>query len=148
MPAPHHVPSAWAQVEALDADGGDEEMFISNDRPSKRHRSGGATSMTVPRQHRGGDIPAAAAVTDSPASKGSPAGRADGRRSKSGPSAGVREGWRQFAADLAVAERAAAAAEGGFAFAFVEGALVKAVREGHWLLLDEVSPCARLQLDS
>ena len=26
----------------------------------------------------------------------------------------------------------------GLAFAFIEGSLVRAVREGHWLLLDEV----------
>lgn len=31
------------------------------------------------------------------------------------------------------------AADKGFAFAFVEGALVKAVREGWWLLLDEIN---------
>ena len=30
-------------------------------------------------------------------------------------------------------------AEKGFAFAFVEGALVRAVREGWWLLLDEIN---------
>jgi hypothetical protein len=47
--------------------------------------------------------------------------------------------WQRFAADVAAAERAAAAAEGGFAFAFVEGALVKALRHGWWLLLDEVN---------
>lgn len=47
--------------------------------------------------------------------------------------------WRAFSADLAAAEATATAAEGGFAFAFVEGALVKAVREGWWLLLDEMN---------
>lgn len=47
--------------------------------------------------------------------------------------------WRQFGGDVAAAEAAATAAEGGFAFAFVEGALVKAVREGWWLLLDEMN---------
>ena len=47
--------------------------------------------------------------------------------------------WRAFAADLATAERAAAVAEGGFAFAFVEGKLVQALREGWWLLLDEIN---------
>lgn len=47
--------------------------------------------------------------------------------------------WEAFGADLAAAEAAAMAAEGGFAFAFVEGALVKAVREGWWLLLDEMN---------
>jgi MoxR-like ATPase len=51
----------------------------------------------------------------------------------------LRSGWRRFASDLAAAERAAAAAEGGFAFAFVEGALVTALREGWWLLLDEIN---------
>ena len=30
-------------------------------------------------------------------------------------------------------------AEGGFAFAFVEGKLVQALREGWWLLLDEIN---------
>ena len=51
----------------------------------------------------------------------------------------LRAAWRRFASDLSAAERAAAAAEGGFAFAFVEGALVTALREGWWLLLDEVN---------
>ncbi len=31
------------------------------------------------------------------------------------------------------------AAEGGLAFAFVEGALLRAVRDGAWLLLDEIN---------
>lgn len=30
-------------------------------------------------------------------------------------------------------------AEGGFAFAFVEGKLVQALKEGWWLLLDEIN---------
>jgi midasin (ATPase involved in ribosome maturation) len=47
--------------------------------------------------------------------------------------------WRKFSADVDAAERAADAAEGGFAFAFVEGALVTALREGAWLLLDEIN---------
>ena len=52
---------------------------------------------------------------------------------------GLRAEWQQFAGQVEEAEAAAAAAEGGFAFAFLEGALVKAVREGWWLLLDEVN---------
>lgn len=40
---------------------------------------------------------------------------------------------------MAAAERAAAVAEGGFAFAFVEGVLIKALRNGWWLLLDEIN---------
>lgn len=47
--------------------------------------------------------------------------------------------WRRFATDLDAAERASSAAEGGFAFAFVEGALVKALKHGWWLLLDEIN---------
>ncbi|GAB4814206.1 hypothetical protein N2152v2_001252 [Parachlorella kessleri] len=54
-------------------------------------------------------------------------------------SAALREEWLRFGTDLTAAEAAAAAAEGGFAFAFVEGVLVRAVREGWWLLLDEVN---------
>lgn len=50
----------------------------------------------------------------------------------------VRE-WKRFATDVEAAERASAAAEGGFAFAFVEGALVKALKHGWWLLLDEIN---------
>lgn len=46
--------------------------------------------------------------------------------------------WSQFLADMSDADCALAAAEGGTAFAFVEGAMVKAVRDGDWLLLDEV----------
>ncbi|EIE25917.1 hypothetical protein COCSUDRAFT_12734, partial [Coccomyxa subellipsoidea C-169] len=40
---------------------------------------------------------------------------------------------------LSAAERAAKVAEGGFAFAFKEGALVQALRNGDWVLLDEIN---------
>lgn len=50
-----------------------------------------------------------------------------------------REEWQVFGRDVTAAERASMMAEKGFAFAFVEGALVKAVREGWWLLLDEIN---------
>ena len=51
----------------------------------------------------------------------------------------VREEWAKFGGDFAMAERAVAVAEGGYAFAYVEGELTRAVREGQWLLLDEVN---------
>ena len=51
----------------------------------------------------------------------------------------LRQEWLQLVRRVDAAEAAAAAAEGGFAFSFVEGALVKAVREGWWLLLDEIN---------
>ncbi len=131
------IVTACSQVEALDSNGGDGEMTGAEEPPPKRRKGGGATRAPVPEQHRTSPVAGPAADSDAPHTAS--AVRADGRKSKAGPGAGVREGWRRFAADLALAERAAAAAEGGFAFAFVEGALVKAVREGHWLLLDEVS---------
>lgn len=53
--------------------------------------------------------------------------------------AACRAEWRRFAEELAAAERAARVAEGGFAFAFREGALVAALRAGDWVLLDEIN---------
>lgn len=50
-----------------------------------------------------------------------------------------REAWQRFAREVTAAEKASMAAEKGFAFAFVEGVLVKAVRQGWWLLLDEIN---------
>ena len=50
-----------------------------------------------------------------------------------------REEWAKFSESAASAERAAQLAEGGLAFAFQEGALVKALRQGHWVLLDEIN---------
>ncbi|KAL0049173.1 hypothetical protein WJX82_008148 [Trebouxia sp. C0006] len=49
------------------------------------------------------------------------------------------EAWQRFGSDVSAAEKASMMAEKDFAFAFVEGALVKAVREGWWLLLDEIN---------
>ncbi len=74
---------------------------------------------------------------------GAAAGEKPSKKRRSGSGAvlvpALKAEWRQFAGDLSVAERAAAVAEGGFAFAFVEGQLVRAVREGSWLLLDEIN---------
>lgn len=50
-----------------------------------------------------------------------------------------RAGWQDFSRQLAAAEQAVKAAEGGLAFSFVEGALIRAVREGWWVLLDEIN---------
>lgn len=51
----------------------------------------------------------------------------------------LRAAWRAFAVELDRAEHAANAATSGFAFAFREGQLVTALRQGHWLLLDEIN---------
>ena len=46
--------------------------------------------------------------------------------------------WRQFERELSTAERACGQG-GGPVFAFVEGALVTALKEGRWILLDEIN---------
>ena len=47
--------------------------------------------------------------------------------------------WKQFERDLSTAERACGGGGGGPVFAFVEGALVAALRDGAWILLDEIN---------
>ena len=49
--------------------------------------------------------------------------------------------WRAFERDLSAAERAvgSSGSGGGPIFAFVEGALVTALKEGRWILLDEIN---------
>ncbi|DBA04889.1 TPA: hypothetical protein N0F65_006891 [Lagenidium giganteum] len=47
--------------------------------------------------------------------------------------------WDEFEADVVRFERQREQVESHFAFAFVEGVLVKALREGHWVLLDEIN---------
>ncbi|TDH69545.1 hypothetical protein CCR75_002271 [Bremia lactucae] len=47
--------------------------------------------------------------------------------------------WDNFEAELLRFERQKEQAESYFAFSFVEGVLVKALREGYWVLLDEIN---------
>lgn len=61
------------------------------------------------------------------------------RKGSGSVSAALHQEWAAFSRDVDAAETTATAAEGGFAFGFSEGALVKAVREGWWLLLDEIN---------
>lgn len=93
---------------------------------------GGAEGERPPKRRKGSPLPGQAAE-EAAADSSKPS-----KAAKAVFSEDIKQEWRHFGTALAAAERAAAAAEGGFAFAFVEGALVKAVREGHWLLLDEV----------
>ena len=93
---------------------------------------GGAEGERPPKRRKGSPL-AGQAAEEAAAYSSKPS-----KAAKAVFSEDIKQEWRRFGTALASAERAAAAAEGGFAFAFVEGALVKAVREGHWLLLDEV----------
>lgn len=47
--------------------------------------------------------------------------------------------WDDFASKVDAAKRTVDVSTQGFAFEFVEGALVKALRTGQWLLLDEIN---------
>jgi midasin len=47
--------------------------------------------------------------------------------------------WDEFASEVEAAKRTVDVSTQGFAFEFVEGALVKALRTGQWLLLDEIN---------
>lgn len=60
----------------------------------------------------------------------------------------LRPRWEQFAQQLEQFEIQVAAGPGGFAFSFVEGNLIKAVRNGHWVLLDEINLASPDTLES
>ncbi|KAI7327374.1 midasin, partial [Hortaea werneckii] len=47
--------------------------------------------------------------------------------------------WNEFAANLNGIEKRVGTGSEGFAFSFVEGNIVKAVRNGDWVLLDEIN---------
>lgn len=59
--------------------------------------------------------------------------------SSSSTHTGLAGRWAAFSTAAAAAARAVAVTEAGFAFHFMEGALVTALREGHWILLDEIN---------
>ncbi len=95
-----------------------------------------------------GESEPAAADADAPADAdaGKPASRGAKRRRTLSPE--LRDAWRQLSARAEAVERqlgravTAEGAEGAKSvpvFAFVEGALVAALRAGTWLLLDEVN---------
>ena len=58
-------------------------------------------------------------------------------------SAELRDEWEQLSVETSRLQRQLdKPQDGGMAFAFVEGSLVRALREGHWMLLDEVNLAA------
>lgn len=56
--------------------------------------------------------------------------------------------WTAFSHDLANLERQSSQLSKSFAFSFVEGSLVKAARNGDWVLLDEINLAAPDTLES
>eukprot|EP01133_Synstelium_polycarpum_P016329 gene16329-19424_t len=51
----------------------------------------------------------------------------------------IREKWRALAGEVAKLSTQLDKAAAAFAFSFVEGTLVSAIRKGHWVLLDEIN---------
>ncbi|KAM3464140.1 hypothetical protein NHJ6243_002673 [Beauveria neobassiana] len=60
----------------------------------------------------------------------------------------LRPRWETFTRNLEQFEVQIAAGPGGFAFSFVEGNLVKALRNGDWVLLDEINLASPDTLES
>ncbi|KAL7273036.1 AAA ATPase midasin [Rhizina undulata] len=56
--------------------------------------------------------------------------------------------WTKFAQDLSNLERQSSQVSKSFAFSFIEGSLVKAARNGDWVLLDEINLAAPDTLES
>ncbi|KAI7604189.1 midasin, partial [Hortaea werneckii] len=56
--------------------------------------------------------------------------------------------WDEFAANLGALEKRVGTGSEGFAFSFVEGNIVKAVRNGDWVLLDEINLASPDTLES
>lgn len=56
--------------------------------------------------------------------------------------------WTRFAHDLATLERQSSQVSKSFAFSFIEGSLIKAARNGGWVLLDEINLAAPDTLES
>ncbi|OAA69441.1 ATPase, AAA-5 [Cordyceps fumosorosea ARSEF 2679] len=60
----------------------------------------------------------------------------------------LRPRWETFARNLEQFEVQIAAGPGGFAFSYVEGNLIKALRNGDWVLLDEINLASPDTLES
>ncbi|KAI5305562.1 hypothetical protein KEM56_004066 [Ascosphaera pollenicola] len=60
----------------------------------------------------------------------------------------LREKWEAFERDLREFEARSAQGDSGFAFAFVQGKIVKALRDGDWVLLDEINLASPDTLES
>ncbi|KAL8788560.1 MAG: hypothetical protein Q9213_001633 [Squamulea squamosa] len=60
----------------------------------------------------------------------------------------MRKRWETFAGQLSIFQKHLESGSQGFAFSFVEGNIVKAARNGNWVLLDEINLAAPDTLDS
>ncbi|KAG0376096.1 AAA ATPase midasin, partial [Mortierella sp. AD032] len=60
----------------------------------------------------------------------------------------LKKDWQSFADQLATLKETYSASSAKFVFSFLEGALVKAVRRGDWILLDEINLASTETLES
>ncbi len=60
----------------------------------------------------------------------------------------LKERWDRFTADVQTFQRHLSSGSKGFAFSFVEGNIVKAARNGDWVLLDEINLASPDTLES
>ncbi|KAI4269451.1 MAG: hypothetical protein L6R38_007465, partial [Xanthoria sp. 2 TBL-2021] len=60
----------------------------------------------------------------------------------------LRKRWEDFVGQLSIFQKHLESGSKGFAFSFVEGNIVKAARNGDWVLLDEINLAAPDTLDS
>jgi midasin len=90
----------------------------------------GASTAVVPPQDTGAKRKA---PTDTTTRKSAKNGHA------SSPLPDLDKAWAEFAVALGKFQRQAHQVKTSFAFWFAEGCLVKALREGRWLLLDEIN---------
>lgn len=76
-----------------------------------------------------------------PREESRPAGDSEdsGKQKDKNPDPALRESWRHFSSQLTKFQAQKQQIESNFLFSFVEGTLVKAVRQGHWVLLDEIN---------
>jgi midasin (ATPase involved in ribosome maturation) len=86
------------------------------------------------------------AASDSPAANSVSKNITAASRKAQRSAAMLRE-WKQFEAQLSHFDKQLAHVQNSFAFWFAEGSLVKALREGHWLLLDEVNLASQETLE-
>ena len=83
---------------------------------------------------------ASAAATEDAAARSSKRQKTDDEPAPSELPAALLSEWHDLATDIARVQRQVdKPSEEGVAFSFVEGTLVRALREGHWLLLDEIN---------
>lgn len=70
------------------------------------------------------------------------------RKLRSGEKSVLLQKWLEFKEDVSNFEAQASNLESSFVFSFVEGSLVKAVKNGEWLLLDEINLASPDTLES